>query len=469
MADLPLSTLTEDERTLISRLRASSRREDRKLDLLAKYRDAEQRLLHMGLALPPELRMFETVINVPGMACRETSGRQELRTFQRLDFPFSESESARARKQRLAAAQTLQESWEFNNLASQQIVTHMNARTFGRTFVSVGSNEDDPEQPLIRNESPQGLGYIVDTRKAQITAVFRQYQRPTNAAMATPESGTLYLPTGTLHLEMTSGGWKIADRDDHGLGVVPFVMFVNQPWVSGGRSEMADVIGKTDAIARMITNMQATGETLALPHRWATGITEKDFVDQNGNPLPAWEAYMTVIKAVSNSDARFGSFDVAQLSNFNDAVNNMLAWCATELGLPTRYAGKETVNPASEGAIIADEIRLIKRVETMNRFDGDSWSWVMELRERFRTGKWPRRNSIRALWFNPATPTYSQRADAIVKLTSGATPILSREGAWDELGWSEERKARERAHFDAQLSSSPDAILAAKLTSGGLG
>lgn len=467
MADLPLSRLSDDERTLVARLRAIARREDRKLEVLEKYRDAEQRLKHMGLALPPELRRFETVINVPGMACRETAGRQELKSFERLDYAYSEGERPRARKARLAASVTLQEGWEYNNLGSQQVITHMDCRTFGRTFVSVGTNKEEPEQPIVKNESPRGLGYIVDDYRSVLGAVFRQYRTPQAFGATATTLGTLYLPDSTLWLEMTKGGWVVLERDDHKLGAVPIVMFINQPWKRAGRSEMQDVIGKTDAIARMITNMQATGETLALPHRWVSGVGKEDFVDQNGKPVPAWEAYMTAIRAFTSPDAKAGTFDTAQLSNFNDAVNNMLAWCATELGLPTRYAGQQTVNPATEGAIVADEFRLIKRVELMNRFDGDSWGWVMGLRERFRTGVWPRKNAIRAVWHNPATPTYSQRADAIVKLMSGATPILSREGAWDELGWSEERKARERANFAKQDAAlNPDAALAAKLAAG---
>lgn len=464
MADLPLSRLTDDEQTLVARLRRKASQESRKLETLAKYRDAEQKLRHMGLAIPPELRMFETVINVPGMAVRETAGRQELRTFQRMDFPYRDGESARARTARLAATQTLQEAWEANNLTSRSIVTHMNARTFGRAYVSVATNDEDPEQPRIVDESPLGMAHLTDERTNRFRAVLRTYKDDDGTARM-----TCYLPDSTLWLESGRNGWQVIDRDDHSLGVVAVIMFVNQPWVPGGRSEMADIIGKTDAIARMITNMGALGETIALPHRWATGVTEKDFVDQHGKPLPVWEAYMTAIKAVANPDAKFGAFAAADLDNFNKAVNNMLAWCATELGLPTRYAGQQTVNPAAEGAIIADEIRLIKRVEVMNRFDGDSWSWVMELRERLRTGKWPRKNSIRALWFNPGTPTYSQRADAIVKLTSGNVPLLSREGAWDELGWSEERKARERANFEAQNAQNPDHVLAAKLAAGGAG
>ena len=55
---------------------------------------------------------------------------------------------------------------------------------------------------------------------------------------------------------------------------------------------------------------------------------------------------------------------------------------------------------------------------------------------------------IRSLWFDPSTPTESQRADSILKLKSEG--VLSREGAWDELGWDEARKDRERAYFAAE-------------------
>ena len=41
------------------------------------------------------------------------------------------------------------------------------------------------------------------------------------------------------------------------------------------------------------------------------------------------------------------------------------------------------------------------------------------------------------------------RADAIVKLTGGK-PVLSVEGAWDEMGWSEARKETERSRIEAE-------------------
>ena len=53
--------------------------------------------------------------------------------------------------------------------------------------------------------------------------------------------------------------------------------------------------------------------------------------------------------------------------------------------------------------------------------------------------------------------------DAIVKAKQSG--ILSREGAWDALGMSEARKARERAYFAAELND-PTVQLARDLMGG---
>lgn len=70
---------------------------------------------------------------------------------------------------------------------------------------------------------------------------------------------------------------------------------------------------------------------------------------------------------------------------------------------------------------------------------------------------------IKVTWNDPGTPTMAQKADALQKL-SGGTAILSREGVWDELGWSEERKARERSYFEDELHDPTLDLLQAKVT-----
>ena len=94
------------------------------------------------------------------------------------------------------------------------------------------------------------------------------------------------------------------------------------------------------------------------------------------------------------------------------------------------------------GAIRADEWRLVKNVERKNRDLGDFWGSVLGLYHRFATGEWlSASEQIKVDWHDPATPTLSQQADAIQKMAG--KPILSVQGALDELGWSEARKARE--------------------------
>lgn len=439
------SVLSDDEKAAVNGLSGRIRRDENALMKLDRTYDAEQRIAHIGLSVPAELRdITTTVINIPRIAVDEPVLRQFVRGFYRAGDSTKEDDA-------------LRRAWEANNLASESTIVHTDEKIFGRTWVSVGANADDPEQPLICAEDPRQIGVDIDTRARRARSALRLYRDEQTRA----SHGTLYLPDSTVHIVRGRNGWVVDEefgRDDHGLGVVPLVGFVHRRRTGkgGGTSEMADVIKMTEDSARLFSNMMTTSDALATPGRWAVGVSKDDFVGRDGRPLPTWEAYITAIKATENKDAKFGQFDAAQLSNFYETVNNIFAWCAAILGLPTRYAGQQTVNPAAEGAIRADESRLIGRVERMNRFDGDSWAWVMGLEERLRTGEWGDPNSIRVLWRDPATPTVAQAADAATKYRQ--VGALSIEGMWDMLGWDEPRKAQERARLEAeraQLASDP--------------
>jgi hypothetical protein len=394
------------------------------------------------------LRNFETVVNVPRIAVVEPERRQSLRAFYRTGDSTKEDPA-------------LREAWEFNNLRSESSLMQTDEKVYGRSFVAVGSNPDDKAHPLVTVESPLQMGYEVDAQRRRFRHMLRMYSDLTTGKTR----ATLYTPDYTQPYIYDKGWRPDGKRDEHKLGRVPVVMFLNRRRAGSwsGRSEMADVIGMTDGIARLVTNMQIGAEGHALPSWFLSGVSKDDFVDRDGNPVPVWESYITKIKALTNENARVQQFQAGDLKNFTEAVNNMFAWCAAVLGLPTRYAGQQTVNPATEGAINADESRLIRNVERMNDQDGDGWSWVMGLEERFRTGEWGAPNSIRAIYHNPATPTISQIGDAAMKMR--AQMVLSREGVWDMLGWDEARKKQERDRLDAETANDP--IVNALMTGGG--
>lgn len=446
-----MAGLTDDEKALVQKLQRDIRKNRRRYELLDRYYEGERRLEQIGIAVPPELQIFKAAVNVPRMAVDEPVSRQRLKGFQR-------SSTSDARQEESSLDQVLRDAWDANKMTSRSTLVHLDTRLYGRGFASVSTNPDIPEMPRIAAESPESMGVDVSPF-GELLAAFREYKD------GSERRATLYQKGSTRWLTMGRNGWEDIDDDagpdNHKLGRVPLVMFLNRQRTArfAGVSEMADVIDKTDAIARLITNMQVAGEALAWPKRWAAGMKREDFVDAAGKPLPKWEAYMTVLMTTSNKDAKFGSFDAADLANFHKAVDALLAWCAAELGLPLRFMGQQTVNPASEGAIKADESRLVKNVELKNRSDGDSWSEVMSLWDQFRTNSRDTTSVIRALWFDPSTPTQAEITDHVMKLKSQG--LLSTEGAWDEMGWDEARKDRERAYLTAEAAADPMVKIAA--------
>ena len=429
---LPLgeSKLVDD----LSRRLFTSYPDDQRFD---RYYEGTQRLTHIGLAVPPELRKFETVLNWCRTVVDSVSDRMRMKAFY---LPGEDR-----------ASEALRESWDYNNLDSESIAHHQEMLILGRGFVSVGANEEDPEFPLIQVENPRELAVDIDHRHRRLRAAVRVMPSE-NDAPGTPSNAVLYLPDSTMRLKRDQGRWVVEDRDDHGLGRVPLVMFLNRRRVGQwtGVSEMVDAIPLVDAAARSLTNLQLAGETHSVPQKYVLGMSKGDFVDAEGKPIPAWEAYFNAIWANQNKDAKVGQFAASDLSNFHNTVDHYASKLAGLYGLPARYVGITSVNPAAEGAIRAEEARLILNVEKKAALAGDGWGWVMGLVERFRTGEWVSGSRIKTDWFDAGTPTYAQRADALTKMYNSGQGILSREGVWEELGWSEARMERERSRFEAE-------------------
>lgn len=440
MADLLTSTRLgdDDARTLrrlslrLSRLRGTHRQWD------AYYRGAQQ-LQSIGIAVPPQLRPFIFPLNWPRVTVDSVVQRQRVKSFSMPDDD--------------AASRVLRDMWEANNMESQQVLAHTETRVQGHGFVTVGANREDPAHPRITVESARNMIAKVDPRDGRIECALRLYVDQFSSGMV-PEYATLYMPDYTLWLAKDRGRWTVTDRDDHRLGVVPVVQFLNRPRVGDflGESEMADVIRPTDMAARAVLDMQIAMETHAVPGKWAIGVTDNQMIDPDtGRPVTKIQQYFNSFTTTKNKDAKFGQFTASDLSNFKTVVDMLSEQVSAVTGLPMRYFGQNTANPAAEGAIRADEMRLVKNCEMKNAVDGDCWSRVMAIAYQIRTGARLNGNLVRCDWDDPNTPTYAQKSDAIQKLI--AAGVLSREGAWDELGWSEARKDKEREYFREQIAA----------------
>jgi hypothetical protein len=414
-----------------------------------RYYRGLQRVEQLGMAIPPNMRRFLVIVNWPRVVVDTIGHRQNVRS---LVLPGEET-----------ANPQLRAIWDANNLSAHVKMFNRDRMIFGRAFMSVGTNEDDKSLPLIRVESPREMTAIVDVRRERVTAACRFYGANIDVtgsveqdgqqtrADLNPQYATLYQPDVTVWCkrDLHTSDWTEIDRDEHNLGVVPIVMHLNRRMSSGwvGESQMSDIIPVTDSAARTLTNLQFSIEAHGTPRKFMIGVEQKDFVDAAGKPLPQWEAYFDAVHMLSNPAGKVGQLPAADVKNFETALNMYRTEAALATGFPGRYFGLTTTNPPAEGAIRADEAQLVESVEGQNEEVGMTLGWVGALALRFATGETVSGNRVRVDWFDPATPTVAQRADAILKLASAPTPILSREGAWDELGWSEARKEKERQYF----------------------
>lgn len=447
--------LSSSENGLLAKLYAQLYATATTDELLLRYYESSQRFQHIGLALPSKYRdSYNVVTSGPAVVVDSVVDRQQVRAFV---IPGEGDNDDR-----------LQDIAQASNLDAQLQMFNRDRRIYGRAFISVGSNESDPELPLVRVESPREMVALLDQRRETVAAAARFYGTDSDTGV-TPILATLYLPDVTVWVakSLADGVWVEVDRDEHRLGEVPIFLHLNRR-MSGswtGRSALtSSILSIVDGACRNLTNMQFAIESHGIPRVWMTGVARGDFIDKNGDPIPQWEAYFNAIHTLTNPDAKIGQLIASDLKNFETAQLMYAREMGQSTGFPISYFGVTTANPAAEGAIRGEEARLIRRTEAENTEVGVTLGWAMATAYRFATGDRVKGNRVRVDWFDPATPTVAQRMDAVVKAKQSG--IVSREGAWDELGWSEARKARERAYFAQESAADPEVAAAMAIMNG---
>jgi len=435
-------TLSVTEQALFDNLKDTLGVSRTQTKLYNDYYEGVHRLEQLGLAIPEELKRFTVTVAWPRVAVDAVEQRLDVTGFR---MPGEDS-----------ADKSLWDVWQYNNMDERAGFAHLDALAIGRSYVCVGTNEEDPQFPIITVESPMEMVAIRDPRTHRVTAALRLYA-PVDGK---DSRATLYLPNMTRWLALVDGIWVDEyEPDAHNLGTVPVVPFVNRnraTRIAGsileGVSEMADVIPIADSASRAITNAQLAQETVAVPQKVILGMTKGDFVDGDGNPLPVWQSYFGSVWANANHEAKVQQLPSADLSNFETMVNLYARLASGISSLPIEYYGLNTQNAPSAEGQRAGETRLIKKSERKQTSFGTSWEAVNRLVMRFRDGVWSTdARRMETLWRDAGTPTVAQVTDAIVK--EYQTGLTDWETAQENLGRSPETIARMKTRREADSAS----------------
>lgn len=456
---LTKSHLSPDELATVKRLALRHDAEIPELENYDRYYEGTQPLTYMHPEIFREVadRIKPVILFWPQMVVDSVEERLRLEGFKTGDEELDKE---------------LWRVWLANEMQVGFRQATVDALVMRRSYLCVGTNEDDAATPLVTPESPLEIYADVDPRTRKVRAALRRVSEIDPLGGVSKRYLTLYLPNETIWCTSAggSGGWTVDNRDEHNLGRVPVVPMVNRARLRGatrtprnntverlGRSDLDPVIPLSNAGSKMATDMMVAGEFVAVPLRALFGVGPEDFKDEAGNPVTAMQAIQGRLLALKPTDVKAFEFAAAQLQNFTGALDMLAKMVASMSGLPPHYLGMSSDNPASAEAIAGSESRLATRAERKQDPFGCTASYVGRLIRRFQTGKWDT-TAIEPDWRNVRTPTIGAMADAAVKLNqAGIVPLKqTREG----LGYTEpEIEAMELE--DAQAASrSPAAALA---------
>jgi hypothetical protein len=430
-----------DPEAWLKRLIGLHDRELPELRLMDSYYEGSQPLSYLAPEIQSELndRMRQLIINWPQLVVDALDERLDIEGFR-----YSDSETT---------ADDLWSVWQANDLDEGSQQAHVDALALRRSYAIVGTNEDDADTPIVTAESALEVFAERDPRTREVAAAVKRWEEPGAAGSQPTKMAQLYLPSMRCTFEQVKGAWAETDRDEHDLGQVLVVPLANKPRLGHleGTSELRSVVPISDAACKIASDMMVSAEYHAMPRRWATGMARDDFADENGQPLGAMSSLAGRLWANESDTVKFGQFPEAQLSNFHETINTLARLVSALTGLPPAFLGLATAQPPSADAIRASESRLVKRAERRQRAFGEAWERIMRLVLLVRDGELdPRTRKLETVWRDAATPTYAQKADAVVKLH--ASGLLPTEQAWEDLGYSVVQRNRMRNMQDDALT-----------------
>lgn len=420
-------------------------RERKPLEKNDAYFEGEQPLRFIAPALEQQLgyRLSPVVINLGRHAVEAYENRFDIEGFRYEGADSSDAE--------------LWQAWQANDgpYMSQQV--HREGLALGRSYVLVGPGESDDDAPVMTAESPFDAIHEDDPRTHQVRHGIKRWTDPDKTRWM-----QYHHTNGWVTFYAKGREWVEDSReDDNGFNLCRLVPMPNDPRTLGrvrqgkfdqrlGRSVFHDVIPLMDALNKIASDMMVSAEFHALPRRWATGLSEDDFVDEeSGEPLDTFSMIAGRMWGSGNKDAKFGQFPEAELTNFHETMKLLMQTAGKKLGLPAGYMTFATVNPPSADGIRAEEAQFVKRVERKLQLLGTKWERVQKL-SLLTMGypKSPEMDTLEVMWRNPATPTVSQKADAIVKLVTAkdnaGRSILPIEQAREDMGYTATQQDRMR-------------------------
>lgn len=266
------------------------------------------------------------------------------------------------------------------DISSEMVLT--DAVVTGESYMTVEPNAEDEKRPHIWPEHPSQVIVSSDPGRPLLRrAAFKKWLDDSGFVFA-----TLYLPDAIIKLR-SEKAWKREQqrirwvhRDDEApnpFGVVPVVPFKNRArLLTGGRSEIADVLDTQDRINRTLFLRMIAAEYAAFRQRAASGLPLE--TDADGKAKMPFTPSMVELWVSENPDTKWHEFGQTDLKGYIEAVEADVNHIAAETKTPPQYLLGAMVNISGD-ALTAAESGLVSKVRRRARHFGESIEEVFRL------------------------------------------------------------------------------------------
>lgn len=335
--------------------------------------------------------------------------------------------------------------WQRCNMDAQSDMAHVEAIKLGAAYLDVGPDPADPSQALIQVVPAQQAIVLLDPaqpskRLAGLRTWVDDEAKMERCIVYTPETVEWY----ERNPNASGDSWTAADgTGPNPLGVVPLIPLPNNPGLLDrqGRSDLATVIPLQDAVNKLVSDMIVASEFAAFRQRWATGIEIPGVDPETGErQTNGFIAAVDRVWASENDSASFGTFDVTDLNNYVQAIENLIQHLAAQTRTPPHYLTAGMGQWPSGESLKASETGLVSKVRRKQRVFGDAWEQAIRLAFLVEGDtKHAEDMDCETIWRNPETRSQAETVDAATKLSTIGVPEVA---LWEYIGATPQQIAR---------------------------
>ncbi len=312
--------------------------------------------------------------------------------------------------------------WQANNLDDDFDQGILESLIGGTAYTLVQPNGTDTPNVFIEHASQAIIGYRPGSNRREAAAGLKVWVDDWTARLCATldmrtDDGQQWLfkfetaaPRGELRPESLRWERRIVPGEDwparNPLGEVALTELPNNPrLLTGGRSEIEDVIDVQDRINKTIADRLMTQDFGAFPHKWATG-----YPDDGDEPIDVGRDRMTTTDV---AETRFGQFEAAPLDPYSAAKREDYKDVASRTRTPAQYLLGDMSNVNGE-TLKASESGLVSKVRQRMRPIGRGAIGTAR-KIRIAAGLPVPSEPMAAIFRNPEFRTEGETTDAAVK------------------------------------------------------